>query len=81
MGMNKAFAPFNRDVPILGQPFEIRAHYPTVILQCKCAPEQVIVIIGVQHPVQCTGCGKAYAILNEMQVRVGVGVPQGGKPS
>lgn len=62
---------FPPSVPILGKPFEIVAHYPTVVIQCQCEKKATLVLIGTQNVVTCPACQHRYLIVDEMQVKVG----------
>lgn len=70
--MNTPVVPFPRDVPLVGQPLKIAAHYPTVVVECQCEAKCIVVLIGTNTPNACPACRQTFVILDEMQVRVGV---------
>lgn len=57
--------------PSVPATFRIVAFYPTVIIQCDCPASPVLALIGTGAVGVCSGCGKSYAILDPMVVRVG----------
>lgn len=51
-------------VPIIGQPFEIRAIRLTVDVDaaCRCDPSDPVALTVSEAPVFCSKCGKGYAV-------------------
>lgn len=50
------------DVPIIGAPSQVVLWYPTTIINCRCLPDRVtlIVVTGFDNHSQCGNCGKLY---------------------
>lgn len=72
-------ANFNdKDVPILGQPFKIMSHFPTVVVQCQCEAKTILCLFGVQVPQVCAACRNSYMIMDQMAVKVGAMRPEPG---
>lgn len=62
-------------VPILGQPkIDILGSYPTVIVRCSCAAQSILVLLGTGSVVPCPACQRPYTIMDEMNVKVGMGM-------
>jgi hypothetical protein len=55
-----AFQPKN-SIPIIGQPFEIRGWFPTVLLVCNCDGKHPV-MIPRGAAAQCPSCKKLYTI-------------------
>lgn len=63
------------NVPIIGEPFKILAHYPTVVVQCSCEAKSVLVIVAAGNAVQCSACQQCVGIGHVGSVQVGVVTP------
>jgi len=64
-------------LPIVGQAFAIKAHWPTVVIQCSCEAETILVLMGTGNVVPCPACHRAFAIVDEMKVGVGQAIQRG----
>lgn len=65
-------------IPIVGQPFTIKAWFPTVMLVCNCEGKQPV-MIPRGAAAQCPSCKKLYTIQQlaftpEGNVNFGIGV-------
>lgn len=60
--------PFQRPgVPIIGQPFTIRAWFPTVLANCSCDSKHAMLLQGVGNVTTCPDCGKSLMIQELVQ--------------
>ncbi len=59
--------PFRRDVPIIGQPFTIRAWWPTAMLNCNCESKHALLLQGFGQVTICPDCHKAFVIERAVQ--------------
>lgn len=63
------------NVPIVGQPkIDILGSYPTVIVRCSCEAQSILVLLGTGSVVPCPACQRPYKIMDEMNVKVGMGI-------
>ncbi len=72
--------PFRADVPIVGQPFQVKGWSSTVLITCQCVPHGEPVMLVGQAPGQCPRCQRAFVVVavtfdaatNKLQVGVGL---------
>ena len=50
------------NIPIVGQAYQIRDWYPTVLLVCNCQPENKAMMILARGPGQCPLCKQIYTL-------------------
>lgn len=72
-------------LPILGQPFTLKAWIPHVLITCHCAAKEPVLIVGAGTVAQCPACGKSYQLATlmfnaqqqraEIQLAVGIAAP------
>jgi len=61
------------NVPLVGQPFKILTHYPTVIVRCTCAEDApILVLIGKGNVGTCAKCHQSYGIADVGPISVGI---------
>lgn len=62
-GNGKAPLAFARDVPVLGQAYEVYEIQPMLTMRCRCQPgNKPMVIFGVTGSAMCQACRRIYSI-------------------
>lgn len=93
-GQNPFTAP-RSTIPIVGQAFELKGWFPTVLIVCHCEAKAPVMIVGTKNASFCSGCKRAYQVggvkfdarTNELNVQVITHMPrevteqQGEQPS
>lgn len=54
----------------IGAPFRIKAHYPSVIVECQCPAKTVIALVFAHVPQTCPACRNRYMITDQIAVGV-----------
>lgn len=74
------------NIPIIGQPYHLKAVIPTVLATCGCESKEPLLLIGLGARVTCRGCGRPFVLesfagdraSDNVNATLGVGVLKGG---
>lgn len=57
-------------IPVIGESFKIKVNWATVVIECQCDAKTILVLMQPNVLTKCAACGKSYALLDELNVRV-----------
>lgn len=69
--------PTKAAIPIIGQPFELKLWFVQLLVTCKCADPQPVLIVGIPGGAQgqCSACHRVF-VLQSLGVDPATGNPQ-----
>lgn len=77
------FAPPTGQIPIIGQPYQLRGIVPQVLLRCTCDGKEPLLLIGIGATAKCPACERLFVLEKmvavkggEMSAEIGVGIPK-----
>jgi hypothetical protein len=76
------------NVPIVGQPYQLKHWFPTVQIVCNCEAKEPLMLVGTTSLTACPACKKAYQIAaltfdrrtNKFEVILAMGTPREQPP-
>lgn len=63
----------------IGEPFTIKTHYPTVIVECQCPAKTIVAIVYANVAHTCPACKNRFMITDQIQVGVVAMRPDGAE--
>ena len=60
--MSHPLSTLTPNVPIIGNPYELKAVIPTVLAVCGCEAKTLVVLLGLGGTAQCQACKRIFML-------------------